>query len=114
MAWPSAAYRCCTGLLVPLLGHRLSSDHRYLLLAKSYCYSGTVVLVYPDAHMACGSCREINRGGLLLIYQILVDTAQADIAKALQASPDEQGRLLGKDVRVKKTWNGGLEAQQSV
>lgn len=27
---------------------------------------------------------EINRGGLLLIYQILVDTAQADIAKALQ------------------------------
>lgn len=29
-------------------------------------------------------CREINRGGLLLIYQILVDTSQADIAKALQ------------------------------
>lgn len=29
-------------------------------------------------------CSEINRGGLLLIYQILVDTAQADIAKALQ------------------------------
>ncbi|KAL4425778.1 hypothetical protein ABPG75_009794 [Micractinium tetrahymenae] len=27
---------------------------------------------------------EINRGGLLLIYQILVDTAQADIAKTLQ------------------------------
>jgi protein tyrosine/serine phosphatase len=27
---------------------------------------------------------EVNRGGLLLIYQILVDTSQADIAKALQ------------------------------
>ena len=33
-------------------------------------------------------CREINRGGLLLIYQILADTAQADIAKALQVSGD--------------------------
>ena len=29
-------------------------------------------------------CSEINRGGLLLIYKILVDTAQADIAKSLQ------------------------------
>jgi protein tyrosine/serine phosphatase len=30
------------------------------------------------------SLREINRGGLLLIYQILVDTSQTDIARALQ------------------------------
>ncbi|PSC68002.1 tyrosine serine [Micractinium conductrix] len=27
---------------------------------------------------------EVNKGGLLLIYQILVDTAQADLAKSLQ------------------------------
>ena len=33
---------------------------------------------------ACVRCSEINRGGLLLIYKILVDTAQADIAKSLQ------------------------------
>lgn len=46
-------------------------------------------------------CREINRGGLLLIYQILVDTAQADIAKALQVLGGHGGLILR-----------GVEAQQ--
>lgn len=49
--------------------------------------------------------REINRGGLLLIYQILVDTSQTDIARALQlitASLEKQQPCmffckLGKD-----------------
>ncbi len=67
----------------------------YACLPVSICNSAwpqlaaVFALVCPAACPCSGphsapACREINRGGLLLIYQILADTSQADIAKALQ------------------------------
>ena len=67
----------------------------------------------PSPHPLC-RCSEINRGGLLLIYQILVDTAQADIAKALQARARPWGGLPWGRQSVGRAAAGGSNAWQAL
>ncbi|KAL4445823.1 hypothetical protein ABPG77_009022 [Micractinium sp. CCAP 211/92] len=54
------------------------------LPVSTLLWAGFYKMIGNNDSMRDALVPEINRGGLLLIYQILVDTAQADIAKALQ------------------------------